>query len=105
MGFAGVGGPASARERVPDWARGTHVQLITYTPEHLSVCLVRKHYQDQLLYRPKEANALGMSKDKLYDLIRAGRISSVKDGRARFITADGLTAYLRQLEAEPSEAA
>jgi excisionase family DNA binding protein len=61
---------------------------------------------DQLLYRPKEAaKALGMSRDKLYDLIRAGRIPSVKDGRARFITADALTAYVRQLEAEASEAA
>jgi excisionase family DNA binding protein len=61
---------------------------------------------DKLLYRPKEAaKALGMSRDKLYDLIRAGRITSVKDGRARFITTDALTAYVRQLEAEASEAA
>lgn len=61
---------------------------------------------DKLLYRPKEAaKALGMSRDKLYDLIRAGRITSVKDGRARFITADALAAYVRQLEAEASEAA
>ena len=61
---------------------------------------------DQLLYRPKEAaKVLNMSRDKLYDLIRAGRITSVKDGRARFITADAMIAYVRQLEAEAAEAA
>jgi excisionase family DNA binding protein len=61
---------------------------------------------DKLLYRPKEAaSVLGVSRDKLYDLIRAGRITSVKDGRARFITADALTAYVSQLEAEAAEAA
>jgi excisionase family DNA binding protein len=61
---------------------------------------------DKLLYRPKEAaSVLGVSRDKLYDLIRAGRITSVKDGRARFITADALTAYVSQLEAEATEAA
>jgi excisionase family DNA binding protein len=61
---------------------------------------------DKMLYRPKEAAAvLGMSRDKLYDLIRAGRIASVKDGRARFITANALTAYVAQLEAEAAEAA
>jgi excisionase family DNA binding protein len=61
---------------------------------------------DKLLYRPKEAAiVLGVSRDKLYDLIRAGRITSVKDGRARFITADALTAYVSQLEAEAAEAA
>jgi excisionase family DNA binding protein len=61
---------------------------------------------DQLLYRPKQAaKVLDISRDKLYDLIRAGRITSVKDGRARFITADALAAYVSQLEAEATEAA
>ena len=61
---------------------------------------------EKLLYRPKEAaSVLGISRDKLYDLIRAGRISSVKDGRARFVTADALTAYVSQLEAEAAKAA
>ena len=61
---------------------------------------------DKLLYRPKEAaNVLSISRDKLYDLIRAGRIESLKDGRARFITADALAAYVRQLKAEAVEAA
>jgi len=61
---------------------------------------------EQLLYRPKQAaKVLDISRDKLYDLIRAGRITSVKDGRARFITADALAAYVSQLEAEAAEAA
>jgi excisionase family DNA binding protein len=61
---------------------------------------------DKLLYRPKEAaKLLDISRDKLYDLIRAGRILSVKDGHARFITADALTAYVRLLESEAEEAA
>lgn len=61
---------------------------------------------DKLLYRPKEAaKVLDISKDKLYDLMRAGRINSVKDGRARFITADAPAAYVSQLEAEAAEAA
>ena len=61
---------------------------------------------EKLLYRPKEASALlGISRDKLYDLIRAGRLASVKDGRARFITAEALHTYVGQLEAEAVEAA
>lgn len=61
---------------------------------------------DKLLYRPKEAaTVLGISRDKLYDLMRAGRIKSVKDGHARFITADVLTTYVRLLESEAEEAA
>jgi excisionase family DNA binding protein len=61
---------------------------------------------EKLLYRPKEAaNALGIGRDKLYDLMRAGRLRSVKDGGARFITADALAEYVVMLEAEASEAA
>jgi excisionase family DNA binding protein len=61
---------------------------------------------DKLLYRPKEAaKVLNISRDKLYDLMRSGRLNSVKDGRARFITADALTTYVRLLEAEAEEVA
>ncbi len=61
---------------------------------------------DKLLYRPKEAaSILGIGRDKLYDLMRAGRLDSVKDGGARFITADALRAYVSMLEAESAEAA
>ena len=46
---------------------------------------------EQLLYRPKEAaQALGMGRATLYDLLRSGRLRSVKDGGKRFITLDAL---------------
>jgi excisionase family DNA binding protein len=61
---------------------------------------------DKLLYRPKEAAlVLGIRRDKLYDLMRSGRLRSVKDGGARFITADALAQYVAMLEAEASEVA
>jgi excisionase family DNA binding protein len=61
---------------------------------------------DKLLYRPKEAaHVLGIGHDKLYDLMRSGRLRSVKDGGARFITADALADYVAKLEAEAIEAA
>ena len=61
---------------------------------------------DKLLYRPKEAaQLLGIGRDKLYDLMRSGRLDSVKDGGARFITANALHAYVAMLQAEASEAA
>jgi excisionase family DNA binding protein len=60
---------------------------------------------DQLLYRPKEAaQVLGRSKTKLYDLIRANKIRSIKDGKFRFITAEALQEYVRTLEQQYEEA-
>ncbi|MDQ2874243.1 MAG: helix-turn-helix domain-containing protein [Actinomycetota bacterium] len=60
---------------------------------------------EKLLYRPKEAaSALGIGRDKLYDLMRSGRLQSVKDGGARFITADALRAYIAMLEDEAAAA-
>lgn len=60
----------------------------------------------KLLYRPKEAaQVLGIGRDKLYDLMRSGRLDSVKDGGARFITANALHTYVAMLQAEASEAA
>lgn len=60
---------------------------------------------DKLLYRPKEACAvLGIGRDKLYDLLRSGRLDSLKDGGARFITADSLRAYIALLQSEAEAA-
>jgi excisionase family DNA binding protein len=54
---------------------------------------------EKLLYRPKEAaEMLGIGRATLYDLMRSGRVRSVKDGGMRFITLDALRAYVRQLE-------
>lgn len=61
---------------------------------------------DKLLYRPKEACAvLGIGRDKLYDLMRSGRLESHKDGGARLITAAALQAYVELLQSETAEAA
>lgn len=61
---------------------------------------------EQLLYRPKEAaKVLGISRDKLYALMRSGRLDSLKDGGARFITCEALDAYVRLLKAEARQAA
>jgi excisionase family DNA binding protein len=63
-------------------------------------------FMNKLLYRPKEAaQMLGIGQDKLYDLMRSGRLHSVKDGRARFITATALAEYVAMLEAEARNAA
>jgi len=48
---------------------------------------------------------LGIGRDKLYDLMRSGRLHLVKDGRARSITASALTEYVAMLEAEARKAA
>jgi excisionase family DNA binding protein len=54
---------------------------------------------DKFLYRPKEAaQVLGIGRATLYDLMRSGRLRSVKDGGMRFITLDALLDYVRQLE-------
>jgi hypothetical protein len=44
-----------------------------------------------------------MSKTALYDLIRAKRIRSIKDGKFRFITADALREYVQTLEQQQEE--
>jgi excisionase family DNA binding protein len=61
---------------------------------------------EKLLYRPKEAaQALGIGRGTLYDLMRSGRLRSVKDGGKRFITLDALRDYIRQLEDDTDEVA
>jgi excisionase family DNA binding protein len=61
---------------------------------------------DKLLYRPKEAaQVLGIGRATLYDLMRSGRIRSVKDGGMRFITLDALRDYVRRLENQADEVA
>ena len=61
---------------------------------------------EKLLYRPKEAaQALGIGRATLYDLIRSGRLRSVKDGGMRFISLDALRDYIRQLEDQDNRVA
>ena len=58
---------------------------------------------EQLMYRPTEAaHVLGMGRTAVFALIKSGRLRSVKFGSARFITADALRAFVRELEQEAS---
>jgi excisionase family DNA binding protein len=61
---------------------------------------------DKLLYRPNEAaKVLGMGRTRFFDLIRTGKLRSIKRDGYRFITADALHDYVRQLETEAQEVA
>lgn len=52
----------------------------------------------RLLLTPTEAaQALGIGKSKLYELMRAGAVESVRIGAARRIPADALESYIRTL--------
>jgi excisionase family DNA binding protein len=54
---------------------------------------------EQLMYRPIEAaQMLGMGRTAVFALIKSGRLRSIKLGGARFITADALRAFVRELE-------
>ncbi|GAA3308626.1 helix-turn-helix domain-containing protein [Nonomuraea dietziae] len=61
---------------------------------------------DTQLYRVTDAmRLLRMSRSLIYDQIRTGRLPSVKQGRARLITANGIRVYIALLEKEAEEAA
>jgi excisionase family DNA binding protein len=61
---------------------------------------------DTQLYRVTDAmRLLRLSRSLIYDQIRTGRLPSVKQGRARLITANGIRAYIALLEKEAEEAA
>ncbi len=56
---------------------------------------------EQLMYRPADAaQVLGMGRTAVFALIKSGRLRSIKLGGARFITAEALRAFVRELERE-----
>lgn len=58
---------------------------------------------EQLMYRPIEAaQVLGMGRTAVFALIKSGQLRSIKLGGARFITADALQAFVRELEQKPA---
>ncbi|MFI6485561.1 helix-turn-helix domain-containing protein [Nonomuraea sp. NPDC050663] len=58
---------------------------------------------DTQLYRITDVmQLLRLSRSLIYDQIRTGRLPSVKQGRARLITANGIRAYIALLEQESS---
>lgn len=51
-----------------------------------------------ILYRVEEAaEALRMSRSVVYELIRSGRIRTVKEGRRRLVPVTALTEYVTEL--------
>jgi excisionase family DNA binding protein len=66
----------------------------------------KKPAMDKLMYRPAEAaQVLGMGRTAAFALIKSGRLRSIKLGGARFITADALHAFVRELEREAATGA
>jgi excisionase family DNA binding protein len=58
---------------------------------------------EQLMYRPVEAaRMLGVGRTIVFRLIKIGRLRSIKLGGNRFISADALQAFVRELEQEAS---
>jgi excisionase family DNA binding protein len=55
----------------------------------------------KVLYRiPEAMRLLSMSRTVIYEQIRAGRLRSVRQGRARLVPAAAITEYVELLEAE-----
>ena len=57
--------------------------------------------ESRILYRPAEAaESLGLSRTRVYQLMRAGELGSVKVGASRRIPAADLEAFVRRLRDE-----
>ncbi|AEV87191.1 excisionase [Actinoplanes sp. SE50] len=53
------------------------------------------------LYRiPEAMRMLSLSRSVIYELIRSGRLRTVKEGRTRLVPASAITAYVTLLEQE-----
>jgi excisionase family DNA binding protein len=54
---------------------------------------------ERLLYRPSQAGeVLSLSRSVVFDLMRMGRLRSVKEGRTRLIPISALRDYIALLE-------
>ncbi len=69
-------------------------------PRIVTTALVRRP-PEQVLYKIPEVMAmLRMSRHVVYEQIRRGRLRTVKEGRATFVTASAIRAYVELLERE-----
>jgi excisionase family DNA binding protein len=56
------------------------------------------------LYRiPEAMRVLSLSRSVIYDLMRSGRLRSVRQGRARLIPATAIADYIALLEREAAQ--
>jgi excisionase family DNA binding protein len=61
---------------------------------------------DLQLYRVKDAmRLLNLSRTVIYEQLRAQRLRSIQQGRARLITAEAIRDYIALLESETEETA
>jgi excisionase family DNA binding protein len=59
---------------------------------------------DLQLYRVKDVmRLLNLSRTVIYEQLRAGRLGSIQQGRARLITADAIRDYIALLKNEAEE--
>ncbi|MFC4591678.1 helix-turn-helix domain-containing protein [Sphaerisporangium corydalis] len=66
----------------------------------------RVRLDDTQLYKVADVmRLLRMSRTVIYEQVRSGRLRSVKQGRARLITAGAIRDYITLLEKEAEEAA
>jgi excisionase family DNA binding protein len=61
----------------------------------------KDHEIEPVLYRVDEAaEALRLSRSLVYELIRCGRLRSVKEGRRRLVPVDAVKEYVALLSGE-----
>lgn len=61
----------------------------------------RQHHPDRQLYRVSEAMIeLSLSRSVIYELLRSGRLRSVREGRTRLVPAAAIADYVALLEHE-----
>ncbi|WP_067504077.1 helix-turn-helix domain-containing protein [Actinoplanes sp. TFC3] len=61
-------------------------------------------YQRKALYRiPEAMRLLSLSRSVIYELIRSGRLRTVKEGRTRLVPESAITEYVSLLERESTK--
>ena len=74
-------------------------------PAKRTPSVVTDHRQDLQLYKVSDVmQILSMSRTVIFELLRSGRLRSVKQGRTRLIPASALRAYIALLEQEADAA-
>jgi len=72
---------------------------VTEKEPRIVTTAVARRPPEQVLYKIPEVMAmLRMSRHVVYEQIRRGRLRTVKEGRATFVTASAIRAYVELLE-------
>lgn len=74
-------------------------------PANRTPLVVTDHRQDIRLYKVSDVmQMLSLSRTVIFELLRSGRLRSVKQGRTRLIPASALREYIALLEKEADAA-